>query len=163
MNTKQIENILGQELGEVFVGVFSRDNIPTHLPNKFAMVVNTHPSHKPGEHWVAFYVDRMEGEYFDSYGLPPPPDFERLLDKYSVSQHYNTHQLQDYFSFVCGQYCIYYLYHRYHGEGLGDICNRLRSCGDRNDSLVADFVAEKWDIEEVNWGQTCGCFRDFVH
>ena len=160
MNTSQIDQILRQELGEVFVGVFSRDTIPLQLPNKFAMVVNTHPSNKPGEHWVAFYVDRREGEYFDSYGFPPPPDFEILLDKYSVTQSYNRHQLQDYFSFVCGQFCIYYLYHRYHGESLGTICNRLRSYGD---TVVAEFVASKWDIENEEWGQSCGCLRDYCY
>ena len=166
MDTRQINAILSQELGNVFLGVFARDEIPLHLPPTFAMVVNTHPSNKPGEHWVAFYVDRnircVEGEYFDSYGLPPPPDFELLLDRCCLNYKFNRHQLQDYFSFVCGQYCIYYLYHRFHGESLGSICSRLREAGDKNDSIVANFVSQNWGPLPCG-GQTCRCLRDFMY
>ena len=160
MDTRQIDQILKQELGDAFVGVFARDQIPPHLPSNFAMVVNTHPSHKPGEHWVAIYVSNLEGEYFDSYGLPPPPDFEILLDKYSITQRMNRHQLQDYFSFACGQYCIYYLYHRHNGESLESICKRLREEGDKNDYIVQNFVSSMWDVG-ANGGQTCGCLKDY--
>ena len=165
MDTYQIHSILKQELGDTFLGVFARDQIPTRLPPKFAMVVNTHPAHKPGEHWVAIYVDRDQGEYFDSYGLPPPLDLEKLLDKSCTHYSFNPHQLQDYFSFVCGEYCIYYLYHRYHGQSLKTICDNLRKEGDRNDCIVSDFVNQNWDPPGSNWeppcGQTCRCLRDY--
>ena len=37
-----------------------------------AIVCNTHDSDRPGEHWVAMYVDtERRGDYFDSYGLQP--------------------------------------------------------------------------------------------
>ena len=165
MNTIQINRILKQELGDTFLGVFSRNTIPESLPTgkPIAMVVNTHPSHKPGEHWVAFYINGKEGEYFDSYGLPPPLDFELLLDRYCISYKYNAFQLQDYLSFVCGQYCLYYLYHRHLGESMTSIIKRLREAGDANDAIVADFVAQNWDVDDGLDGQRCGCLRDYCY
>ena len=163
MDTYQIYSILKQELGNDFIGVFARDKIPTDLPPKFGMVVNTHPAHKPGEHWVAIYVENNIGEYFDSYGLPPPLDLEQVLDQVCHNFTFNPHQLQDYLSFVCGEYCIYYLYHRQCGERLHEICNKLKSYGEANDSIVAEFVNQHWPNSSYICGQICRCLRDFMY
>ena len=157
MNSKQIDTILRGELGSTFLGVFARDKIPHHFPPRFAMVVNTDPAKRPGEHWVAFYVENGEGEYFDSYGLPPPRDLEIVLDRCCFHYAYNKYQLQDLWTFVCGQFCVYYLYHRNQGERLGSIVDRLRKYGEKNDCIVETFVAQKWGCTEKGEGQTCRC------
>ena len=164
MNTYQIDKILKRELGDIFLGVFARDQLPRgRLPRKWAMVVNTHPSTRPGEHWVAFYVEDNVCEYFDSYGLPPPLDFEHYMKQRGLTYVFNNCLLQDYFSFVCGQYCIYYLYHRNKGESMTSILTKLKERGDKNDSIVSDFVARKWEIDNVCRGQICKCMRDFMY
>ena len=161
MDTYQIDTILREELGDCFLGVFARDQIPlaqgpraqvlgSSARRPMAMVVNTHPAHLPGE-------------YFDSYGLPPPLDFERILDRCTLHYTFNRHQLQDYFSFVCGQYCIYYLYHRHRGQSLSSICDDLRKEGDKNDCIVAEFVSQRYGLEPSGCGQTCGCLRDYMY
>ena len=34
--------------------------------------MNTHPSHMPGEHWLALTLEENgQATFFDSYGLPP--------------------------------------------------------------------------------------------
>ena len=39
--------------------------------NVFFFFVNTNPSYKPGEHWVAFFITPSKVYYFDPYGIPP--------------------------------------------------------------------------------------------
>jgi len=37
-----------------------------------ALIINTHPSKKPGKHWVSIVINSEGfGEYFDLFGLPP--------------------------------------------------------------------------------------------
>ena len=81
MNTLQIERLLKKDLKSktIFKKVCALDQLekPT-FPS--AYVINSDPSSKPGEHWVAVYFDkRGRGEYFDSYGLPPYLGRSRLL------------------------------------------------------------------------------------
>ena len=73
MNTQQIDSLLKRDpfSKKIFKKVCALDQIeqPT---SPSAYVINSDPSNKPGEHWVAVYFDKNgKGEYFDSYGLPP--------------------------------------------------------------------------------------------
>ena len=102
MNTLQIERLLKKDLKSktIFKKVCALDQLekPT-FPS--AYVINSDPSSKPGEHWVAVYFDkRGRGEYFDSYGLPPTlVGLDSYMDAYSLSGWiYNRKTLQAYFS-----------------------------------------------------------------
>ena len=66
------------------------------------MVLNTDPADEPGEHWVAVYIhEDGKGEYFDSYGMAPPPCFERFMQRQCVQWMWNKVQLQDLWTFLC--------------------------------------------------------------
>ena len=70
MDTLTINKLLKKE--RCYLGTFSRDTLPRSIKNNFLFIVNTDPSTKPGEHWVAISKNSDgTGEYFDSYGLPP--------------------------------------------------------------------------------------------
>ena len=56
MNTEQIERLIRRHIRD-FDGVFSIDRLPS---NPCLLVYNTDPSHRPGEHWVAMYVDEKD-------------------------------------------------------------------------------------------------------
>ena len=82
MNNAQLENILNKILPRnrvKFLGVFPLDQTCSLLSSKLysnpfplCFVSNTHPSSKPGEHWVAFYLTAHDSlDFFDSYGLLP--------------------------------------------------------------------------------------------
>ncbi len=66
-----------------FKGVYPLDLIPTIKKKPIAIIVNTHPSDKPREHWVSIIISKDGiGEYFDSFGLPPlHAEFVKYLDK----------------------------------------------------------------------------------
>lgn len=115
MDTNQIEQVLRQDpyAETIFSGVFARDQLPKTVQYPCAMVLNTDPADEPGEHWVALYLDEnCQGEYFDSYGIPPPPCFKWYMKRHSTQWIWNQIPLQDVWTSACGHFCIYYLiYH----------------------------------------------------
>jgi hypothetical protein len=76
----------GGATARYFVGVYSRDELPSLiLPHDrpSSMVINTDPSTKEGEHWVAMFIDprksAMTAEYFDSLGHDPSPAMNQSI------------------------------------------------------------------------------------
>ena len=105
-------------------------------------MVSTDPSTKPGQHWIAIYIDTNGvGEYFDSYGLPPlVPQFMTFLKKNCTHLSYSTRALQGDLSTVCRQYATFYLLHRCRGLRMGKIINVFSNDTEDNDILVNDFI-----------------------
>ena len=93
-----------------WLGVFARDELPNVKKERrpFALILNTDPRSKPGQHWLALYGPK-DGpiELFDSFGLHP-----RSYGLAHLSLTFSCIQLQSSFSAVCGHYCIYFLYIR---------------------------------------------------
>lgn len=81
------------------------------LPNKARLlesgIVNL-DSHKGlGTHWVAYYKNNDDSEYFDSYGnLQPPLEILRYL---GTNITYNYKRIQKFNSFNCGHLCLKFL------------------------------------------------------
>ena len=65
-----------------YMGTFPCDRLPRVAKYPAALILNTHPSNKPGEHWVAVYIDsKKTGIYFDPYGFEPLlAEFKNFLD-----------------------------------------------------------------------------------
>ncbi len=87
-----------------------------NLPKSGSYVLNLDDMSGPGTHWVAVY----EGEYFDSYGLPPP---EVLKDKVMA----NSKRLQ-YARDSCGEWSVLYIFLRYAGLNPYTICYEIFPC-----------------------------------
>lgn len=150
MNGLEIQTILKSDkhTKSVVTGVYSADKLPKAIKNlPTAFVANTDPSHKPGQHWIAVYISEDgNGEYFDSYGQPPHgyPEFVSFLRKNCTTWIYNSKRLQDYFSTVCGQYCLFYLLHRCRGWSLDTITGLFSNDRRDNDQQVNDFIREQF-------------------
>ena len=79
------------------------------------IVYNLDPHFKGGSHWVSNYID-IPGHvcyYFDSYGLPPPPQVKRFMQWLTTQDpemklHYSSRRLQ-YSNTECGVYSIYFI------------------------------------------------------
>ena len=93
-----------------WLGVFARDKLPDLMYERrpFALVLNTDPRSKPGQHWLAIFGPLYGPlELFDSFGISP--------SSYDLANLFPTHsriQLQNPFSALCGHYCIYFIYKR---------------------------------------------------
>ena len=147
MDSLEIARILKQDrfTKHYFRGVFACDKLPRrHVPRPSAFVVNTDPSDKPGQHWVAIYISQNgEGEYFDSYGQKPSlPQVKSFLKKNASSTDYSHRSLQGPLSAVCGQYTIFFLLHRCRGLSMTKITRLFSSDKFDNDIAVNDFIRE---------------------
>jgi len=155
MNTSEITSTLNHLPG--FLGVYAADRLPLNLQISSCLVANTDPHDKPGQHWIAIFIDHEgNGEYFDSYGRPPLKEIEYFLPK---SYIYNQKRLQGITTAVCGQYCIYYLTNRSKGHTLQAIVNSFsRNCTE-NDALVKRFVDKnfKMTTQMYDFSQICTC------
>ena len=151
MNTFQLTQVLTKDpvTSESFSGVYACDQLSSIEINEYpkSFVVNTDPMVLPGTHWIAIYFnEQMKGEFFDSYGNQPIHYNKHFLDfmnRNAVEWQHNKIQLQSAFSTVCGQYCIYFLYHR-RKRSMSSIVNSFVNDKLYNDQLVYDFVRRKY-------------------
>ena len=109
MFSKQISTALERhrETSSIFGGVFARDKLP-RIPRQktIAYVVNTDPAHRPGQHWVAFYLNKDTVYFFDPYGLKPV-GFRHIMSTRKNKVYFNK-RLQGQGQ-TCGHYCLYFI------------------------------------------------------
>ena len=125
---------------KIFGGVFARNKIPDIPKDKtVAYIVNTDPAHKPGQHWVAFYITKKTVYYFDSYGLPPK-GFRKVMNT-RPRKKYFLRRLQG-SGYMCGNYCLYFILSRLlrlNFQGFG-------SDLDANDRFVKLFTEKNFHL-----------------
>ena len=105
-----------------FIGIFTRDKLTTHIINKNPgiCILNLDDNTSNETHWVCFYYNRKQIEYFDSYGLKAP-----AIIAGNYSYNYNTSQYKSYGSMAFRYYCLYFIYHRYHGMSYYNIVKKF--------------------------------------
>lgn len=91
-----------------FRGVFMRDNLPKKPWQKECGIVNLDLSSGPGTHWVAYYKNNNEIEYFDSFGNLRPP--EEIVNYLGYNIRYNYIKYQNYDTVICGHLCLEFLF-----------------------------------------------------
>ena len=123
-----------------FIGVFPRDRLPNINKYPCSMIINTHPSYREGEHWLAiYYNDRRECEFFDSYGNHPETfGLESYIKKSSSEWKFNQQRLQEENSAACGYYCIYFILMKSRHFLLKDIVGLFS----KSDFSLNDFKVE---------------------
>ena len=153
MDTVQLTLVLRKDkyTRGVFQGVYPSDKLPTSVSSFPALfIANVDDSNKPGSHWVAFYFTKdREGEFFDSYGLPPSnysKTFTRFLKNNSNSWIFNTVTLQSINSKVCGHYCLYFALFRSRHVNMTKIVHRFSGNKRRNDFLVKRFIEKRFPL-----------------
>ena len=105
-----------------FRGVSLRDTLPKKPKKKECGILNLDDTTGSGTHWVAWYKNGDEKNYFDSYGLQPPNE---LVDYLHSPILYNTERVQPYDQVFCGHLCLYVLKQLGEGQNLQDIINSL--------------------------------------
>ena len=157
MRTKQLLRALKQhrETGDVFLGVFASDKLPTRLnaPHDVALIANTDPSDKPGQHWCAFYITPACVYFFDSYGLPPITKSFRKLMRCRRKRRVFGRRLQGR-GRVCGHYCMYFILAMARGGG-SDMFARFGDDLDANDRIVRQEVMKNFALWETIWNGLC--------
>ena len=155
MNANEIIKILKQDsnVAPFLLGVFSCDNLPTASTFPCALIANTDPRNKSGEHWIGIFVTRDRHiMYFDSYGFPPvQKEFINFLASIANAESIasNTIQLQNPLSSACGQFAIFFLSMACRGCTMKEIQGFFEpnDLMGKNDRRVTDFVNENYNVE----------------
>lgn len=160
MDTSQISCVLSSvaTTSDIFVACLPKDwlrdyadvvNNRVRKRKPSAFVVNTDPSDRKGEHWLALFVTSAgDSEWFDSYGFGPEYYDAALFDKFFKSigvrgpTWSNNFMFQSPISNVCGQYCIAYIFMRCMGMTPNNIISSFTTrFSTDNDRLVSDLLA----------------------
>ncbi|CAK1547556.1 unnamed protein product [Leptosia nina] len=121
MNTLQLQDCLSKINPVLHNNVFAANRLPIHMELPIYLISNLDPDTQPGSHWVAIHVDKSRhGEYFDSFGRAPSGSHRLFLNRNCTMWNYNKRVLQDDWSSVCGEYCLFYIFFKVHGKSLDD-------------------------------------------
>ena len=124
MNSRDIVALINADPSarRVFVGVFSRDDLPERVcaRRRSAFVINTDKKTGPGEHWVSvFFNGKGSGEYFDSFGAPPlHKNITTFLSKNCRTYKHNSRMIQGMLSQSCGLFVVYFIMRKSRGFSL---------------------------------------------
>jgi hypothetical protein len=105
-NFELIDLIKKFKLDNHFDGVYSKDQLPELIKDKFYIVNLQDHDEGGGTHWTCFYYNYPSTSiYFDSYGFIAPRDVQKRISPYV----FNEKDIQDFNSSACGWYCIAFI------------------------------------------------------
>ena len=140
-----------------FQGVFPSDILPKIEQYPAGFIFNNEPSTEAGMHWLAFYFpEKGQSDFFDSYGFPPEfytPNFTKLIK--NTKRHINTKTLQSLDTAVCGDYSLFYLWHRVRGNSIEKIDQLFTNNTHFNDKMAVAFVRTHMYIQDANLKAMC--------
>ena len=155
MNSDQIERILTQDpyTKQVFKDVCPRDRLPASISYPSAFVLNTDPSWRKGEHWIAVYFDENKrGEFMDSYALNPEfYNFDSFMNENATTWSCNSKSIQNPLSVVCGHYCVYYILYRCRDVSMKKILSPFTSNVVKNDQMIEKFIQYNFNVK-IDYG-----------
>ena len=100
---------------------FDVDKLHKSGKNKIALVFNTDPHNKGGEHWISMYIDCVGKNieypciyFFDSAGNPPPKEIKDFIDDTRNNSDINFSYIENSIQHQkgnteCGVYCLHFL------------------------------------------------------
>ena len=122
-----------------FGGVIAKNHLPAKSEGKF-FIINTQNCTQPGNHWTAIWTDTKHRvcEYFDPIGQDAQPDVKLKLFEYGGGEYvYNRKRIQRQGSILCGQFCLFFLYHKSKNKSMKHILNLFKN--KNADSVVKTF------------------------
>lgn len=104
-----------------------------------------------GRHWVSVLINKHKrGEYFDSFGLPPPRRIHLFLNTVCTSWEYNATRVQSKDSPYCGHYCLLYLRHRLQNFDPLDFINIFKPLSDiEKDIMLCNLFKNKYSLSKI--------------
>lgn len=174
MYTNQIYVILScdQVTSKYFRGVFACDKIKNlcieKSTEKYFIIVNTHSSKSPGQHWLLFFVVNNTCILFDSmakslsfYGDCVKDGFHMFSNNCNV-QISSARRLQAFESNLCGIYCIYVARELCRKKSINMIENCFSNDHTKNDKRMtiwfSKYIKKLFPIKLCyKSGQFCTC------
>ena len=97
-----------------------------------------------GTHWVCCWPAKDKGtyEYFDSFGFPPPLEWEQEMSIHGMTHFFrNDNQIQWEQSVRCGYYCVLFLNERNKGTNFVNILKMFSNDLLQNEQIVKNYFS----------------------
>jgi hypothetical protein len=153
MDNLQLKSLLNKYL-TIYKGAYFKDNIPAHLGESFAIIINLSLSNQLGTHWVSIIKYPNALYYFDSLGKDPMSDkyLNKFLSFQNVSFFFNISQIQSSNSTVCGIYCTVFLTLVKDLNSYKEYLSLFNNNLNRNDVVVCKLF-------ENYFGRSCNSYK----
>ena len=128
----------------LFLGTYPSCVIPETNKRTYCFISNTDDHLNPGVHWNAWFVRDGKVSFFDSFGRSYRhvdfPEYYKLFASRFDEINYSTTQIQSKDSWMCGYFCVHFLYSQCLGVDFENFLDQYSSDFDQNDCKVLDFV-----------------------
>ena len=148
LSSIELENLINHYAGlatkQAFIGIFSMDKLPHHLPHlPILLIVNTDSSNLPGKHWKAVYISSDKvGEVFDSLALPIGIYLQRWMNTFTKKWTSSKVIVQNPLSATCGAFTLYFVLNRLNMKSMKECINIFSKNLHANDVVMKTFVNE---------------------
>lgn len=119
-------------------GIFSRNETKPllHPP----CIINMDDFGSLGTHWVCCWPGKKGMEYFDSFGMPPPLEWEKEMYQLGHKTFLrNDNQIQAVDSLRCGYYCLLFLNERNRGVSFPNLLKWFSPDVRANERVVKNY------------------------
>lgn len=153
MYANQIEHILTSDVpaSKHFAGVYSCDLLPVIKRRTYSLVVNTHKSGMPGEHWQVIHVKNKYCYFFCSLGRKPNAFMRGYMQQFRRVYH-NVTAPQLLTEYTCGGYAIFVIAMLGRGHKFIDIC-KLFDFINHDDVFIRNYLMEahKYQLKSLSF------------
>ncbi|MEL7308490.1 MAG: hypothetical protein AAGK05_11895 [Pseudomonadota bacterium] len=148
LTTPELQNLI-KKYGDdqtiaAFIGIYSMDTLPQQiLQLPVLLIVNTHASNLPGEHWKAIYISSKKiGEVFDSLAMPISVHLQKWMNAFTRKWSISKLTIQNPLSSTCGAFTLYFVLSRLRKKSMKDCVSIFTKNLFHNDMLMRTFVNE---------------------
>ena len=145
------------------------NNVIKNVKSKFIYIVNKDPSYLSGSHFIVVaHLILHTYEVYDSLGVNVnmyDKTFFSKLQKLHPNQNLTIHQ-PDY-SYLCGGYCLRYIYFRLHGFSIQRTLSTFYIHKNKNEMIVKCFLKCKFKrilngLKYMNEHVKCRCVQSVL-
>lgn len=145
MNSIQLRYSL-LKLVDIPTTVCAIDQLQVVKKEPFAIICNNQRSTMPGMHWISFYKNNCDLEFFDSFGMPVEfygKEFHTFITRFGKKVNQSFTQFQSDSSNLCGGYGLYFLINRDRGKTYNQILSSFSPLNTRtNDLKIKSFTKQ---------------------
>ena len=160
MNTRQLLCALDSDpaMEDFNREVFALDQfLNAKLEDKGIYICNDEPSTKSGSHWFLIFKEPSKIYFIDSFARHPR--FYRIEEKLRTMKKpitFSNEIIQNPFSTVCGEYCLFFAYHLCRNVPIETIYTLFTTDCIDNDEIVKNFVWKTYpgherDFSNIFW------------
>ena len=126
-----------------FNGIYSRNQLLNKIKDG-AYVINLNEYKDTGTHWIAWFCNRSEIVYFNSFHVEHvPEEITEFIGNKNIKA--NIFRIKANNSIMCGYFCIGFIDFMLAGKNLTDYTSLLSPYDfEKNDDIILSYFKDEW-------------------